>query len=378
MNSSVSLLPEPSTRQGSQRGRSLDTHLFDLTAEHGHEQVSFAADRGSGYRGIIAIHNTVLGPALGGTRFWNYRSDAEALTDVLRLSEGMTYKAAVAGLKLGGGKSVILGDPRVLDREAVMRAHGRHIEFLAGRYITGEDVGTSPDDMEWISKETTHVVGLKDRSGDPSPATALGVILGMKACAKFRYGVDDLANRTVALQGCGHVGYHLAKYLKEGGAKLVVSDIDQDRVKRFQKEFQADAVRPEQIYGVTADIFSPCALGAVVNDDSLGVLKADIIAGSANNQLAEERHGDLLEQNDVLYAPDYVINGGGVINVYAEVAGWDLDRTHRKVLGIYDTVFHLLEISREERIPTYKAADRLAQQRIEEATRGRGGSENAA
>ena len=369
MNYSSAFLADPSTLERSEESHWLDEHLFDLAGEHGHEQVSIASDEESGYRGIIAIHNTILGPALGGTRFWDYRSDAEALADVLRLSRGMTYKAAVAGLKLGGGKSVILGDPKTHDREAIMRAHGRHIEFLAGRYITGEDVGTSPDDMEWIRRETRHVVGLKGKSGDPSPATALGVLLGMRACAKFRYGNEELAGKTVAVQGCGHVGYYLARHLHDVGARLVVSDIDDGKAKRCQDDFEAEVVLPDQIYGVEADIFAPCALGAVINDHSLRALKVDIVAGSANNQLAEDRHGDRLKQADVVYAPDYVINGGGLINVYGEIMGWDLEETHRKIWEIYDTVYHVLKISRQEQIPTYRAADRLAKRRIEEAVR---------
>ncbi|MEJ2237497.1 MAG: Glu/Leu/Phe/Val dehydrogenase dimerization domain-containing protein [Gemmatimonadales bacterium] len=225
MKSSESLLAEASTVSSADAGLSLDQHLFDLIAEHGHEQVSFASDRKSGYRGVIAVHNTILGPALGGTRFWNYTTDAEAFIDVLRLSRGMTYKAAMAGLNLGGGKSVILGDYRTEEREGIMRAHGRHVESLQGRYITAEDVGTSTEDMDFVKQETSRVVGLAGRSGDPSPVTALGAYRGMKACAKFRYGDDSLEGKTVALQGCGHVGYHLLKYLHEEGAQLVVSDL---------------------------------------------------------------------------------------------------------------------------------------------------------
>jgi leucine dehydrogenase len=225
VKSSESLLAEDSTVSSADAGLSLDEHLFDLIAEHGHEQISFASDRKSGYRGIIAVHNTILGPALGGTRFWDYRTDAEAFIDVLRLSRGMTYKAAVAGLNLGGGKSVILGDYRTEDREGIMRAHGRHVESLQGRYITAEDVGTSTSDMDFVRQETTRVVGLAGRSGDPSPVTALGTYRGMQACAKFHYGDESVAGKTVAVQGCGHVGYYLLKHLHEAGSKLVVSDI---------------------------------------------------------------------------------------------------------------------------------------------------------
>ncbi len=372
MKSSESLLAEDSTLSSADAELSLDQHMFDLIAEHGHEQVSFASDRRSGYRGIVGIHNTILGPALGGTRFWNYETDAEAFIDVLRLSRGMTYKAAVAGLNLGGGKSVILGDYRTEEREGIMRAHGRHVDSLQGRYITAEDVGTSPADMEFVRQETSRVVGLAGRSGDPSPVTALGVYRGMKACAKFRYGDDSLAGKTVAVQGVGHVGYYLLKHLKEEGAKIVITDIDAEKVKTCVSEFAATSVGPDEIYGVDADIFAPCALGAVVNDDTLKVLKVDIIAGGANNQLAEERHGDILNEREVVYAPDYVINGGGLINVNAEVEGWSLDKSHQKASEIFDTVLNVLEIARDEGVPTYRAADRLAERRIADAAKSKG------
>ncbi len=372
MKSSESLLAEDSTLSSADKGLSLDKHLFDQIAEHGHEQVSFASDRNSGYRGIIGIHNTILGPALGGTRFWNYETDAEAFIDVLRLSRGMTYKAAVAGLNLGGGKSVILGDYRTEDREEIMRAHGRHVESLQGRYITAEDVGTSTSDMDFVRKETKNVVGLAGRSGDPSPVTAFGMYRGMQACAKFRYGSDSLEGKTVAVQGVGHVGYFLLKHLKDEGANMIIADIDADKVKACAEEFGAKPVGVDEIYGVDADIFAPCALGAVVNDDTLKVLKIDIVAGAANNVLAEERHGDILDERDIIYAPDYVINSGGLINVNAEVEGWDLEKSHQKASEIYDTVFNVLEIARDEGIPSYRAADRLGERRIEGAAKAMG------
>src|SRR2546429_147780 len=268
--------------------------LFSLLAEHEHEQVSFAYEPSCGYRGIIAIHSTVLGPALGGTRFWNYGSDEEALVDCLRLARGMTYKAAVAGLNLGGGKSVILGDNRTTRREALFRAHGRHVESLKGRYITAEDVGTSASDMEYIKAETNHVTGLIGKSGDPSPVTAYGVYRGIKACAAYRYGSDRLTGKTVALQGCGSVGYHLATLLHAEGAKLVCTDIDSKRVKRVVDECGATAVAPAEIYGVPADVFAPCALGAVVNDETIGRLEVEIVAGAAHNQPAADHHRDPL------------------------------------------------------------------------------------
>src|SRR5690242_20261796 len=334
--------------------------LFTSLGEHSHEQVSFFYEPSTGYRGIIAIHDTTLGPALGGTRFWNYTSDQAALTDALRLSRGMTYKAAVAGLNLGGGKSVILGDNKTTKREALFRAHGRHVESLGGRYITAEDVGTSTADMEFIRAETEHVTGLLGKSGDPSPVTAYGVYRGIKACAKVRYGTDDLSGKLVAVQGCGHVGYSLIKLLHEDGARLIVTDIDPQRVKSVVEDFAATAVPTDAIYAQQANIFAPCALGAVINDDTLSQLKVDIVAGAANNQLAEDRHGQELESQGILYAPDYVINGGGLINVNAELHGWSLERARNKAGEIYDSILRVFDIAREERIPSYLAADRLA------------------
>jgi leucine dehydrogenase len=338
--------------------------LFALLAEHTHEQVSFYYDPACGYRGIIAIHDTRLGPALGGTRFWHYHDDREALVDALRLARGMTYKAAVAGLNLGGGKSVIIGDNRITRREAIFRAHGRHVESLGGRYITAEDVGTSTADMEFIRAETEHVTGLLGKSGDPSPVTAYGVYRGIKACAKVRYGSDDLSGKVVAVQGCGHVGYSLIKLLHEDGARIIVTDIDAQRVKSVVEDFAATAVATDAIYAQQANIFAPCALGAVINDDTLAQLKVDIVAGAANNQLAEDRHGQELESQGILYAPDYVINGGGLINVNAELHGWSLERARNKAGEIYDSILRVFDIAREERIPSYLAADRLAEERI--------------
>ena len=338
--------------------------LFDTVADMGHEQLVLCQDSASGYRGIIAIHSTVLGPALGGTRFWSYASDEEAIVDALRLARGMTYKNAVAGLNLGGGKSVIIGDNKTAFREMIFRAHGRFVESLGGRYITAEDVGTSTADMDYVHMETDYVSGLAGRSGDPSPVTAHGVFRAIQASAKERWGTDDLSTRTVSLQGCGHVGYYLSKELHEAGAKLVVTDIDAERVKRVVNEFGARGVGADEIYGTTADIFAPCALGAIVNDKTIPLLKVEIVAGAANNQLLEERHGDELERRNILYAPDYVANAGGVINVYSELAGWTSARSFRKADEIYETVRKVFEIAKEEKVPTYLAADRLAEQRI--------------
>jgi leucine dehydrogenase len=339
--------------------------LFDTIAGMGHEQLVICNDTSAGYRGIIAIHSTTLGPALGGTRFWNYATDEEAIIDALRLARGMTYKNAVAGLNLGGGKSVIIGNNRTVDREMIFRAHGRFVESLGGRYITAEDVGTSTADMDFVHMETKNVSGLAGRSGDPSPVTAHGVFRSIQASAKERWGSDDLSTRTVSLQGCGHVGYYLAKELHEAGAKLIVTDIDQERVKPVVNEFGARAVGPDEIYSVQADVFAPCALGAIINDKTIPQLKVEIVNGAANNVLLDaETHGTALEERGILYAPDYVANAGGVINVYSELAGWDSARAFRKADEIYDTVLKVYKIAKDDKVPTYVAADRLAEQRI--------------
>lgn len=351
--------PEPASRE-----------VFDLLAEYGHEQVVFTHEPSCGYRGIIAIHDTTLGPALGGCRFWDYESDLEALIDVLRLSRGMTYKAAVAGLNLGGGKSVIIGDNKARDdREFLFRAHGRAVDSLAGRYITAEDVGTSVEDMDYVHMETDWVVGILGRSGDPSPVTAYGTYRGIKACALKRYGTDELGNRAVAVQGVGHVGYHLCRYLAEEGTKLFVSDIDEQKTARAADELGAEVVKPDEIYGVEADVFAPCALGAVINRETVPRLEADIVAGAANNQLETEEDDNLLEERGILYAPDYVINAGGLINVYSELAGWSAERSHRKAGEIYTTLLQIFDISDAEGMTAAEAADRLAERRIERVAR---------
>ena len=339
-------------------------NLFDTIAEMGHEQVVVCHDKSSGYRGIIAIHDTTLGPALGGTRFWSYANDAEAITDALRLARGMTYKNAAAGLNLGGGKSVIIGDNRTKNREMIFRAHGRFVNSLGGRYITAEDVGTSPGDMEFVHAETDHVAGLQGGSGDPSPVTAHGVFRAIQASARHRWGSDDLTGKRVAVQGLGHVGYNLSRELKDAGAQITVTDIDPERVKRVTEELKATGVAPDEIYGVEADIFAPCALGGIINDTTIPQLKVEIVSGASNNQLLETRHGDELEARGILYAPDYVANAGGVINVYGELAGWNAERALRKADEIYDTMLSLFAIAREEGIATYVAADRLAERRL--------------
>jgi len=343
--------------------------LFDLLAEMGHEQVVINHDPSCNYRSIIAIHDTTLGPALGGTRFWQYESDTAALIDVLRLSRGMTYKAAVAGLNLGGGKAVIIGDNKVRDREMLMRAHGRAIDSLGGRYITAEDVGVSVEDMDFVHMETEHVVGIQGRSGDPSPVTAYGVYRGIKACALKKYGNDSLADKTVAVQGAGHVGYYLCQYLSGEGAKLIVTDIDDEKIGKVAADLGAEVVGPDEIYGVDADIFAPCALGAIINDDTLPQLKVDIVAGAANNQLASYDHDNELEERGIMYAPDYVINAGGLINVYSELAGWSLERSKRKAGEIYNVLLDIFDLAAAEGITSGEAADRVAEHRLERVGR---------
>ncbi|MDQ3673531.1 MAG: NAD-binding protein [Gemmatimonadota bacterium] len=341
--------------------------VFDMLAEMGHEEIVLCSDPSCGYRGIIAVHSTRLGPALGGTRFWTYDSDEEAIVDALRLSRGMTYKNAVAGLSLGGGKSIIIGDNKTTDREGIFRAHGRFVESLGGRYITAEDVGTSTKDMDYVHMETGHVAGLAGKSGDPSPVTAHGVFRAVQASANRRWGSDSLEDRTVSIQGCGSVGSYLARELHHAGARLVVSDIDPSKAARVAKATGAEVVEADAIYRVDADIFAPCALGGIINDETIPLLKVEVVAGGANNQLLEERHGDALEKRGILYAPDYVANAGGVINVYGEVEGWDAQRALDKADDIYDTILRVFEIAEAYKIPTYEAADRVAEQRLASA-----------
>jgi leucine dehydrogenase len=331
----------------------------------GYERVVLGSEEAAGYQGIIAIHSTALGPAVGGTRYWSYKTEDDALTDALRLARGMTYKNALAGLPFGGGKSIIMRDSKEANREQLFRAHGRMVNSLEGKYFTAEDVGTSPSDMEYILKESAYVAGLQGRSGDPSPHTARGVFRAMQAAAKHKWGSDDLAGKTVAIQGCGHVGYFLAGELARVGAKLIVADVDPGKVKRVVDEHRATVIAPEQIYSAAADVFAPCALGGVLNDQTIPQLKATQVVGAANNQLLEPRHGDLLERHGVLYAPDYAANGGGVINgCCREMLGWDVPKTLAKTDAIYDTLLTIFALAQREKIPTYQAADRLAEERF--------------
>lgn len=340
--------------------------IFDQMEQHEHEQVVFCYDRASGLKAIIAIHDTTLGPALGGVRMWPYGSEEEALQDALRLSRGMTYKNAVMGLNFGGGKAVIWGDPKTDKSEELFRAFGKFVQSLGGRYVTAEDVGTTVDDLKYILMETEYAVGRPDVSGDPSPVTAYGVYRGIKACARWAFGSEDLAGKRVAVQGLGKVGYSLCRHLHDEGAHLVVSDLNEAAVQQAVKEFGAAAVGVSEIYDAEVDIFAPCALGGVLNDETIPRLKCRIIAGSANNQLAEARHGDLLRARGILYAPDFVINGGGVLNVAEEWAagGYDRDRALQRVGGIYDKLLKVFQIADAREISTARAADLLAEERI--------------
>lgn len=345
-----------------------DFPLFGQLQEYEHEQVVVCSEPTIGLKAIIAVHDTTLGPALGGVRMWPYNNEQEAIRDVLRLSRGMTYKAAISGLNLGGGKAVIIGDPREEKNEALFRAFGRYVDSLGGRYITAEDVGINVQDMERVRMETKYVTGLPKEiggSGDPSPVTAYGVYQGMKACAQKAYGSDSLEGLQVAIQGAGHVGSHLANYLHKEGAELFICDIYEDSVNALAGEVDATVVDPDEIYGLDVDIFSPCALGGVVNDDTIDHLKCDIIAGAANNVLdQEEKHGQMLLDNNILYAPDYVINAGGLINVASELETYNEKRAREQASKIYDTILDILNYSEENDTPTFVASNILAEERI--------------
>lgn len=334
-----------------------------------HEQVVFGYDEATGLKCIIAVHNTVLGPALGGTRMWAYASEGEALNDVLRLSRGMTYKAAITGLNLGGGKAVIIGDSRKHKSEALMRRFGKVVEGLGGKYITAEDVGINTRDMEYVKMETDFVTGIPESmggSGDPSPVTAFGVYMGMKAGAKMQFGSDSLKGKKVLVQGVGHVGEYLVSHLTAEGATVLVNDIYEDRIADVVKKYGVTAVATDQVYDQDIDIYAPCALGATLNDETLDKLKCSIIAGAANNQLAEEKkHGELVVSKGMIYCPDFLINAGGLINVYAELEGYNRERAMERAENIYNTTLEILKKAQSENIPTYAAANRLAEERIE-------------
>lgn len=342
--------------------------IFNAMETKDHEQIVICSDPETGLRAIIAIHNTTLGPALGGTRMWMYSSEEAALKDVLRLSRGMTYKAAISGLNLGGGKAVIIGDPHTDKNEALFRAFGRFVDGLGGRYITAEDVGMEVQDMEWIYSETKYVTGIPETlggSGNPSPVTAYGVYMGVKASAKKAYGSDSLSGKRIALQGAGHVASYFAKHAAKEGAKLFITDIYTEKADSLANEIGAEVVSPDEIYGLDVDIFTPCALGGVINDDTIDQFKCDIIAGGANNVLdIEERHGQMLLDKNIIYAPDYVINAGGIINISSELEGYNREQAMNRTQKIYDTTLNILKYSEEHEIPTYKASNILAEERI--------------
>lgn len=340
--------------------------LFDYMQNDDYEQINYCYDEQTGLKAIIAIHNTNLGPALGGLRMWPYETEEDAVIDALRLAKGMTYKNAAAGLKLGGGKAVIIGNPKTDKSPELFKKFGEFVDRLNGNYITAEDVGTTEEDMNNIAVNTEHVVGTTIRSGagDPSPITAYGIYQGIKATAYAAFGTDSLDGKKIAVQGVGQVAFKLCEYLHEEGANLIVTDINEEAVARAVNKFNAKAVSPDDIYSVECDIYSPCALGGVINDETINKLNTKAIAGSANNQLKENKHGDLLHEKGILYAPDYVINSGGVINVYEEIQGYNKDKAMKKVAEIYQNLLRVYEISKKEGIPTYLAADRMAEERF--------------
>lgn len=341
--------------------------FFDQLQSMGHEQVVLCSDSVTGLRAIVAIHDTSLGPALGGTRMWQYASDEDAIVDALRLSRGMTYKAAVSGVNLGGGKAVIIGDARLEKSEALFRSYGRFVDSLRGRYITAEDVGTTVRDMEWIRMETKFVTGVGGHggSGDPSPVTALGVYSGMKAAANFTWGSDTLAGKRVVVQGAGNVASYLIRHLTKEGAIVLVTDIYDEKARAIATETGAQVIRPEDVFTTACDIFSPNALGAILNDDTIPNLSCAIVCGGANNQLKEEqKHAIMLKDRNIVYAPDYVVNSGGLMNVASEVEGYHRDKVMRQAEGIYDITMNILATARERSILTIEASNTIAEERI--------------
>jgi leucine dehydrogenase len=341
--------------------------VFSQAEYDNHEQVVFVSDKASGLKAIIAVHNTNCGPGVGGCRFWDYQSDEEALVDVLRLSKGMTYKNALAGLNFGGGKAVIIGDPKKLKSEQLFRAFGRALNNLNGTYYSAEDVNITTGDIMIAHQETDFVVGLEGKSGNPAPFTALGTYLGIKAAAKHQFGSDDLQGKSLAIQGLGAVGMYLCEHLHKEGAKLFVTDINPDSIKMAEERFGATAVGLDEIYAQDVDVYVPCALGATINDKTIPQLKARIIAGCANNQLAEPRHGLELKNRGILYAPDYAINAGGIINIFFEQDedGYSAEKATAKVEEIYQTLTEIFQRADAEDKPTHEVADLLAQEIIE-------------
>ncbi|MDY0347025.1 MAG: Glu/Leu/Phe/Val dehydrogenase dimerization domain-containing protein [Acholeplasma sp.] len=345
-----------------------DLKVFEYMEKHKYEQVVYFYDRTTGLKGVTVIHNTTLGPALGGTRLWNYESEDAAVLDCLRLARGMTYKAAAAGLNLGGGKTVLIGDATKVKSEAYFRALGRYVQALNGRYITAEDVNTNTKDMSYIHMETDYVVGLEGKSGNPSPMTALGGFYGVKAALKYKFGCEDVSKYTYAVQGAGQTGYYLIKYLLEAGAKKIYfSELNPKHIERMKNEHpEVEFVDPDKIYSMDVDVFSPCALGGVLNSDTIPKIKAKVIAGTANNVLLEEDiHGDMIKDQGILYAPDFVINAGGLINVYYELLNQPKEKVEADLKLIYDRLLEIFEIADRENIHTQLAAKVFAKNRIE-------------
>ncbi|RUO21686.1 Glu/Leu/Phe/Val dehydrogenase dimerization domain-containing protein [Aliidiomarina haloalkalitolerans] len=336
--------------------------LFEHKEFDNHEQVVFCHDKVTGLKAIIAVHDTTMGPALGGTRMWSYANSEEALTDVLRLSRGMTYKSALAGLPLGGGKAVIIGDAKKDKSEAFFKAYGRFVNALGGKYITAEDVNIRTSDIAIVATETAYVAGTEGKAGDPSPHTAEGTYLGLKAAAKHAFGSEDLSGLRIAVQGLGAVGYDFAEYCAKEGAKLVVCDVNQEAVDRAVAELGAEAVSIDAIYDADVDVYAPCALGATINDETLKRIKAKVIAGSANNQLATPAHDKILKDMGILYAPDYVINAGGVIHVCSEAANFSFEETAARVKAIYNTLDKIFTRATAENRPTGEIADEMARE----------------
>lgn len=348
--------------------------VFSEVAKLGHEQIVYCHDEATGLKAIIGIHNTVLGPALGGTRMWNYATEEEAAIDVIRLSRGMTYKAAVSGLNLGGGKAVIIGDPKKLKNEAFLRRFGKFVNNLGGKYITAEDMNMGTRDMEYIGMETDHVTGLPVEmggSGDPSPVTAYGVYMGMKAAAKKGFGSESLEGKKVAVQGVGQVGKFLVEHLSKEGAQIFITDINEERLMQVSASSGAKVVGMDEIYDLDVDIYAPCAMGATLNDETLERIKAPVICGGANNQLADEsKHGQRILDQGKVYAPDFVVNAGGIINISSELAGaYNRDMALSWTEKIYDTTLNILNMAASEGIPSQDAAMRIAEKRIEDVGR---------
>jgi leucine dehydrogenase len=348
-----------------------DFQVIEKMSQMNHEQLVFCNDKETGLKAIIAIHDTSLGPALGGTRMWNYNCDNDAIIDVLRLSRGMTFKAAITGLSLGGGKAVIIGDSSTQKTEALMRKFGEYVNSLGGKYIAAEDVGMSASDMVHVKKETDFVTGIPVEmggGGDPSPVTAFGVYMGMKAAANYKWGSDDLSSKKILVQGVGHVGENLVKHLSEDGAEVFINDINKENLQRVSELYNTQIVEGELIYDLDVDIYSPCALGATINDVTIDMFKCEIIAGAANNQLQDEdKHAKKLQEKGILYAPDFLINAGGLINVYSEINGYDREKAIAQTRKIYNTTLEIFAKSDDEKITTHQAALRLAMERIAQA-----------